>query len=54
MKMSIDWCPICGENLKDFEIETRLNHDKRHHPDYFSSKTGIYKEMIFFSKEDLK
>jgi len=53
MKMLIDWCSICGENLRDFEIETRLNHNKRYHPDYHTAQTGI-KRNNFFSKEDLK
>ena len=53
MKMRIDWCPICGENLKDFEIETRVNHDRRYHSGYHTAQTGI-KRSDFSSKEDLK
>jgi len=53
MKMLFDWCPICKKNLKDFEIKTRREHDKRYHPDYVTAQTGI-KRNNFFSKEDLK
>jgi len=53
MKMRIDWCPICGKKLEDFEIETRVNHDRRNHPGYHTAQTGI-KRNNFFSKEDLK
>ncbi len=53
MKIMIDLCPICGENLKDFKIETRDKHDKRYHPSYFTALTGI-KQKDFFKKENLK
>ena len=52
MKMLIDWCPICGKQLDDFEIETRVNHDMKYHPGYHTAQTGI-KRNDFFRKEDL-
>ncbi len=50
--VKIDWCPFCGETL-DFKIKTRDKHDKRYHPGYFTTITGI-KQKDFFKKEDLK
>jgi len=52
-KRIIDWCPLCGKKLTDFKIKTRHDHDKRYHPDYHASQTGI-KRKDFFKKENLK
>ena len=52
-ELTADWCPLCGEKLADFKIETRVNHDRRHHPGYHTTQTGI-KRNNFFGKEDLK
>jgi len=53
MKIMIDYCPICGEKLEDFELKTRVNHDRRYHSGYHTSQTEI-KRNDFFIKEDLK
>jgi len=50
--MRINWCPICGKQLEDFEIETRVNHDRKYHPEYHTAQTGI-KRNDFFRKDDL-
>jgi len=52
-EMLIEYCPICCADLPDFKIKTRVNHDRRYHPGYHTSQTGI-KRNNFFSKEDLK
>jgi len=44
--MLIDYCPICGEKLGDFERQTRLNHDKRYHPDYFTAQSGVNRDDL--------
>ena len=49
----IDWCPICGIQLKDDTQKTRWDHDKQYHSDYFSAQTGL-KQTDFIDREKLK
>lgn len=49
----IEWCPLCGKQLKDNTQKTRWEHDKLFHSDYFVFQTGIKKED-FGNLRDLK
>lgn len=52
-KMIINWCPICAKTLGDYNKKTRLEHDKKFHPSYFTSQTGV-KRNDLFHRENLK
>lgn len=51
--MLIDWCPICGKKLGNSFKKSRLEHDKKFHPDYFTAQTGV-KRNDLTCKEKLK
>jgi hypothetical protein len=40
-RLSLDWCPWCGEKLPDYFAVTRLMHDRMCHPGYMLAQMGI-------------
>ena len=53
-EQALNWCPLCGDDLKDYKKQTRYEHDMKVHPDYYEYQTGIKRNDFDIYKNKLR
>jgi len=53
-EQALNYCPLCGDDLKDYKKQSRYEHDMKVHPEYYEYQTGIKRNDFDIYKNKLR